>query len=104
MVGIVEVVRSAYPDHYAHEPKNNYFDPKSSKDAPRWMMVDVRFVKKLTVPLPLERLRTLAGLAKMVLLKKGSRLSVQPVDQTEWTVIMQLIAQDDGVSGSAGRT
>ena len=95
----MKVVRSAYPDRYAHDPNNKYFDPKSSKDAPRWMMVDVRFVRKLATPLPLERLRTIKALAKMTLLQKGSRLSVQPVSEAEWTVIMKLVAQDDGISG-----
>ena len=90
IVGIVEIVKEAYPDHYAMDPKSRYFDPKSTSDSPRWVMVDVRFVQKFPTPLPLDDLRRVKGVEKMELLRRGSRLSVQPVREKEWKVIIKL--------------
>ena len=94
IVGIVEVVKRAYPDHFAFGPKNRYFDPKSTPESPRWFMVDIRFVCKLPEPISLERLRIVKGVEKMELLRKGSRLSVQPVREREWAVILRLARVD----------
>ena len=90
IVGIVEIVREAYADPYAFDSHSRYFDPRSHPDNPRWVMVDVRFVRKLSRPLTLESLRGIKGLEKLELLRKGSRLSVQPVREQEWKLLFQL--------------
>ncbi|MBA3891907.1 MAG: EVE domain-containing protein [Gemmatimonadaceae bacterium] len=90
IAGIAEVARAAYPDPTQFDTKSEYFDPKASKDAPTWMQVDVRGVKPLAEPLTLDRLRKVPELDGMELLKKGSRLSVQPVTEGEWSAIMEL--------------
>ena len=90
IVGIVEVVKAAYPDSYAWQPESRYFDQKSSKESPRWVMVDVRLNEVLRTPISLESLRGVKGLEKMELLRRGSRLSVQPVRASEWKIILRL--------------
>ena len=90
IVGVVEVVRAAYPDHFAWRPRSVYFDEKSSRRNPRWVMVDVCLRNVLRRTLPLEQLRTVNGLEKMELLRKGSRLSVQPVREHEWAIVLEL--------------
>lgn len=90
IVGIVEVVKEAYPDYTAWDPDSKYYDPKSSPDNPRWVMVDVKFRQKFTEVVSLEKLRTVSTLEGMVLLKKGSRLSIQPVGKTHWNTINKL--------------
>lgn len=92
IVGLVEVVKEAYPDHTAFDKKATYYDPKSSEDNPRWVMVDVKFKKKFAQILSLETLRTVKSLSGMVLLQKGSRLSIQPVSKKEWNTILKLAA------------
>ena len=90
IVGVVDVVKAAYPDSFAWQPGSRYFDEKSSERNPRWVMVDVRLNKVLRTPLSLESLRGVKGLEKMELLRKGSRLSVQPVRESEWKIIVRL--------------
>lgn len=90
IVGLVEVVKAAYPDPYALDSQSRYFDDKSTREHPRWYAVDVRFLEKFAEPLPLERLRTIKPLQHMELLRKGSRLSVQPVRPAEWQRILTL--------------
>ncbi len=89
-VGICEVVRQAYPDFTAFDKKSEYFDRKSKADNPVWKMVDVRYVRPLESPVTLASMRGEARLVGMELLKKGSRLSVQPVMEHEWHIIMEL--------------
>ena len=86
------MVKAAYPDPYAFDADSRYFDAKSTRDDPRWFVVDVRFTEKFAEPLPLERLRTIKALKDMELLRKGSRLSVQPVRPAEWQRILTLQA------------
>jgi predicted RNA-binding protein with PUA-like domain len=90
IVGVAEVVREGYPDHTAFDPKEEHFDPKSSEESPTWIMVDVRAVEPLARPLALADLRGVPGLERMVLLQKGSRLSVQPVTAEEWEIVYEL--------------
>ncbi|MEO7456523.1 MAG: EVE domain-containing protein [Gemmatimonadaceae bacterium] len=90
IVGIAQVAREAYPDPTALDPKHDHYDPKSKPDAPTWMQVDIKAMEKLKRPLPLAELRTVKGLEKMVLLQKGSRLSVQPVAPDEFEIIRKL--------------
>jgi predicted RNA-binding protein with PUA-like domain len=87
IVGIAEVVRDGYPDPTALDPRDSHFDPKSKKEEPTWYMVDLKAREKFPKPLTLGELREVKGLEKMVLLQKGSRLSVQPVTEREWEII-----------------
>ena len=86
IVGICEVVREGYPDATALDPSDAGYDPKSTRDAPIWFMVDLRAVAQLTRPVTLAELRQRKELASMALLRIG-RLSVSPVTAREWDVI-----------------
>jgi predicted RNA-binding protein with PUA-like domain len=90
IVGVAEVATDAYPDPSQFDPKSKYFDPGSSRDNPRWMLVDVKFVKKLKRTITLKELQADPALDGMVLLRKGSRLSVQPVEAAHWNHILTL--------------
>lgn len=90
IVGIAEVVKEGYPDFTAWDPKDDHFDPKSSEDSPVWYMIDIKAVQKLKTPLFLNDLRQIEALEKMELLKRGSRLSVQPVTAREWEIICKM--------------
>jgi predicted RNA-binding protein with PUA-like domain len=94
IVGIVKVVRAAYPDFSARERGGPYFDPRATAANPIWEMVDVAFERRLPRQVTLAELRANAALAPtMVLLRKGSRLSVQPVHKREWDIILKLAEQ-----------
>lgn len=91
VVGIVEIVRAAYPDPTQFEKKSKYYDEKSTILNPRWITVDVKFKEKFKEILPLSRLKESIKLKDFVLLKKGNRLSVMPVKDMEWNAIMGLL-------------
>jgi predicted RNA-binding protein with PUA-like domain len=94
IAGIVRVVREAYPDFTARKRGGPYFDPKSTEANPIWEMVDVAFERKLPRYVTLAELRANPALAAtMVLLKRGSRLSVQPVHPREWNIILEMAEQ-----------
>ncbi len=94
IVGIVRVVREAYPDHTARERGGDYYDPKATEEKPIWEMVDVEYVRPLPRIVTLAELRANADLAPtMVLLRRGSRLSVQPVHPREWEIVLKLAAE-----------
>lgn len=90
IVGIAQVATDAYPDPSQFDPKSKYFDAGSSRDNPRWMLVDVKFVKKLKRTITLKELQADPALDGMVLLRKGSRLSVQPMEAAHWEHILAL--------------
>ncbi|MBT3584657.1 MAG: EVE domain-containing protein [Halobacteriovoraceae bacterium] len=90
IVGIAEVSKEAYPDHTAFDKKSKYFDPKSKKESPRWMMVEVKFKKKFKETISLNFLKDVSGLDDMVLLRKGNRLSIMPVSEKEFKIITNL--------------
>lgn len=90
IVGIATVVRTSYPDPTAWDPNDSHFDPGSTPENPRWFMVDIQLDRIFKNPLPLETLRGIAPLQKMELLRKGSRLSVQPVRKAEFEAILKL--------------
>ncbi len=90
VMGIAEVVREGYPDASALDRASDHYDPKSTPENPIWYMVDIRAVQPLARPVTLAELRTTKGLEGMTLLKKGSRLSVQPVSAAEWKIITKL--------------
>jgi predicted RNA-binding protein with PUA-like domain len=89
-VGLAEVVRAGYPDATQFDPGSHHHDPGAAPDAPRWFMVDIKLKEKFRRPLPLAELRARPALADMVLLRRGSRLSVQPVTAREWKVVAAL--------------
>ncbi len=90
IAGIVEIVRTAYPDHTAWDVNNEHFDPRSSKESPLWDMVDVRLVQAFTPPILRSDLKAEPELAGMELMKKGSRLSVQKVSEQEFLHILSM--------------
>jgi predicted RNA-binding protein with PUA-like domain len=89
IAGICEVVREAYPDFTQFDPKSDYYDPSSRPEKPKWKMVDVAYVRTFPRLLPLEELRGIRELGGMTLLSRG-RLSVQPVEEHYWNVILRL--------------
>ncbi len=93
IVGIAEVINTAYPDPTQFERSNQHFDPKSDPQNPRWDLVEIRHVRTFASPLSLTRLREESALDGMVLLQKGSRLSVQPVTEKEWRHILKLASE-----------
>ena len=90
IVGIVKVVSEAYPDHTAWDPESKYYDPKSSEENPRWYMVDIRYVRKLKRLISLEELKNAPQLVEMPLVRKGNRLSVMPVSEEHWQMILDM--------------
>lgn len=92
IAGIVEICRQGYPDPTAFDPEDKHYDPKSSPDAPRWYMVDVKFRRKLGRVIGLAELRAHAerALRGFQLLRRGNRLSVMPVDEAHWDFILSL--------------
>lgn len=91
IVGIAEVASAAYPDHTAFDPADPHFDPKSDPGRPTWMMVDIRFRRRLRRPIPLAELQHHAGrLDGLALLRRGNRLSVMPVAKQHWDYILAL--------------
>lgn len=91
IAGIAKVVREAYPDHTSWDPTSHYHDPKSSPENPRWFMVDIELVEKWPYILPLSALKNDPALNDMALTKKGNRLSVMPVKESEWQHIMETL-------------
>lgn len=89
VVGIAEVVREAYPDPTALDPKHDHFDPKSDADDPTWFMVDIKAVEKLPRPVSLDEIKKTKALANMALVRLG-RLSVSPVAAAEWATILEM--------------
>jgi len=90
VVGVAEIVREGYPDPTQFDAKHDHYDPAARKDAPRWFQVDVKALQKLRRPLPLDELRGVKALSKMPLLQRGQRLSVQPVGEREFELILEL--------------
>jgi predicted RNA-binding protein with PUA-like domain len=83
IAGLAEVASAAYPDASQFDPKSDYYDPASKREAPRWFNVDVRALKKIRL-IPLEEMRKQKQLKKMVTLRPGNRLSITPVTEAEW--------------------
>ena len=90
VVGIGRICKEAYPDHFAFEKGHKYFDAKSDPDNPAWMMVDVEWVETFEVPVERAGLMDVAELEDMMVLKRGARLSVQPVTAKEWKVVLKM--------------
>jgi predicted RNA-binding protein with PUA-like domain len=91
IVGLARVASTPYPDPTQFDPTSPYFDPKSTPESPRWLLVDVQVLKK-TRNLTLPELRADPELAEMLLLKRGNRLSITPVAPAHWRHITALLA------------
>jgi predicted RNA-binding protein with PUA-like domain len=89
IAGIVEVSAPAHPDPTQFDPESDYHDPKSTREAPRWMCVDVTFVEKTRL-IAIAELRASKALEKMVTLQRGNRLSITPVTAAEWKAVLKL--------------
>ena len=90
IVGVAEVATLPYPDPTQFQKKSHYFDPKSTREEPRWQLVDVRFVRKFAEPVTLEAMKQVPALEGFALLQRGSRLSVLPVTPAQWKTILKL--------------
>jgi len=90
VTGLARIARGGYPDEYSWKKGHKYYDEASSPEKPLWFMVDIEFVEKFPAIVALDTLRQTKGLEKMVLLKKGSRLSVQPVSKSEYDIVVKL--------------
>jgi predicted RNA-binding protein with PUA-like domain len=90
VTGLARIARSGYVDEYQFKPGHKYYDPDTSHEKPAWYMVDIEFVERFPATLPLETLKHTKGLEKMMVIKKGSRLSVQPVSKGEYDIVVRL--------------
>jgi predicted RNA-binding protein with PUA-like domain len=101
VAGIAEVASTPYPDESQFDSGGKYFDPKATREQPRWISVDVRAIEKGDY-LPLTEMRTMPELEDMVLLQKGSRLSISPVTPAQWNAIVQRVRAHSGPGKKAG--
>jgi predicted RNA-binding protein with PUA-like domain len=90
IVGIVTIASRAYPDPTQYDPRSKYFDPKSTEESPRWFLVDVAFERKLKRPITLQELKEHPALTGFLLTRRGNRLSVFPVTEKHWELILSL--------------
>lgn len=90
VAGLAKVSKTSHPDPSQFDSKSEYYDPKATKDEPRWFMVEVEFVKKFDHVVTLADLKATKGLDKMPLVQKGSRLSINPVTSAEFKIITDL--------------
>ena len=90
IAGLAKVSQAARPDPTQFNKKSEYYDAKSTKENPRWYCVEVQFKKKFKNYIPLDEIRKVKGLEKMLLIKKGQRLSIQPVTEKEFNILCQL--------------
>ncbi|HUH05309.1 MAG TPA: EVE domain-containing protein [Kofleriaceae bacterium] len=90
VAGLATVSREAFPDFTAWDARSKYYDPKSPKSEPRWFMVELAFAEKFPALVPLDVLKETPGLEDMLVIRKGMRLSVQPVQKSEFTIVKKL--------------
>lgn len=90
VVGITRVVSEPYPDPVQFDKTSRYFDPKSTKENPRWILVDVEFVRKLSRTISLAEIKAEKSLEDMILTRKGNRLSIMPVEEKHWKKVLSL--------------
>jgi len=94
IAGIAEVASTSYPDPTQFDRRSPYFDPASTHEQPRWLLVDVRALRKTRL-ISLPELRAHAELSDMIVLKRGNRLSITPVTEGEWRFILQNLASTE---------
>lgn len=94
IAGIAKICKEGYPDFTSFDPDSKYFDEKSSPENPRWIMVDIEPVKKLEEPISLQDVKENPSLQGMLLVKKGQRLSIQPVEESDFLTILNIAKID----------
>lgn len=90
VTGLAKIAKIGYPDHYSWRKGHKYFDARSTKNKPTWYMVDLIFVEQFANTVSLSTLKNAKGLEKMMVTKKGSRLSVQPITKAEHAIVVKL--------------
>ena len=90
VAGLASVSKESHPDPSQFEKSSDYYDPKATKENPRWFMVEVKFVEKFNNVITLHSIKNTKSLAKMLLVQKGSRLSINPVTEDEFKIILSL--------------
>ncbi len=92
IVGLMKIAKEGYPDHTAFDPEAQYYDPKSDPENPRWVMVDVKYIRHLKRNISLRELKPYAddALKDFPLLRKGNRLSIMPVTKDQWEFILSM--------------
>ncbi len=90
VTGLAEIARPGYPDAFAWKKGHKYFDAASTPDKPLWYLVDIKFVERFPEIVPLDVLKKTAGLEQMMVIRKGARLSVQPVTKAEFDIVSKL--------------
>jgi len=90
VTGLAEIARPGYPDAFAWKKGHKYFDAASTPDKPLWYLVDIKFVERFPEIVPLDVLKKTAGLEQMMVIRKGARLSVQPVTKGEFDIVSKL--------------
>lgn len=90
VAGIASVCREGYPDHTAFDRKSKYYDPKSDKDDPRWIMVDLEFVERFGEVVSMDEMRDTKGLGELPLLQRGQRLSIMPITARQFQIVRRL--------------
>lgn len=90
IAGTAEVVKEGYPDHFAWQKDHKYFDAASTDDNPVWYMVDIKLKQVFKTPVTREKLARHPICSQMIVMKKGSRLSIQPVTEAEWLAVHEL--------------
>ena len=88
IVGLMRIAREGYADPTQFDPEHKYFEPKSTLDNPRWTGVDVEFVQKFEQTLSLTELKAMPELGDLALVRQGNRLSLMPVSEAQWSVIL----------------
>lgn len=90
IVGIMEVASEPYPDPSQFDPNSKYFDEKATEEKPRWFLVDVKLVEKFDNPVLRDDIKKEETLSDMMLIAKGSRLSIQPVTEYQWEKVLKM--------------
>jgi predicted RNA-binding protein with PUA-like domain len=90
VAGLARVSKESHPDPTQFDPKSDYYDPKATKENPRWFMVEVEFVEKFNAVVTLHTIKSVKALENMPLVQKGSRLSINPVSEKEYKTILAL--------------
>ena len=90
VAGVARVCKEGYPDHTSWDATSKYHDPKSTPDSPRWFMVDIEPVIELPNTVPLQSVRDNPACENMLLIRRGQRLSIQPVEDTDFDGILSM--------------
>ena len=90
VAGVARVCKEGYPDHTSWDASSKYHDPKSTADSPRWFMVDIEPVLELPEPVSLQSVRDNPACENMLLIRRGQRLSIQPVDEGDFDTILMM--------------